>query len=49
MKVKCTSQCQTDRAFLYKVGKEYDIPEELYNANKDKFVKIEKSKKSGQK
>lgn len=50
MKVKCISQCQTDRNVVYEAGKEYDIPEKLYNANKERFEKTscEKVKKDGQ-
>lgn len=50
MKVKCISQCQTDRKTIYEVGKVYDIEESLYNANKNRFEKVttEKNKKDGQ-
>lgn len=46
MKVICISQCQTDRKIVYEIGKEYDIPEELYRKNKAFFEKAEKKNKS---
>lgn len=48
MRVKCVSQCQTDRKTVYECGKEYDIPNELFKSNKDRFVKIEPKKEKGE-
>ena len=42
MKVICTNTCQKDRKTVYKVGKEYDIPEDMYRKNKSFFKKAEK-------
>lgn len=39
MKVICISTCQKDRKTIYKVGKEYDIPEKMYKKNKQFFNK----------
>ena len=44
MKVICISACQKDRKTAYKVGKEYDIPEEMYRKNKAFFKKAENKK-----
>ena len=44
MKVICISTCQKDRKTVYKVGKEYDIPDEMYKKNKAFFKKAETTK-----
>ena len=36
--------CQRDRKALYRVGKQYDIPEEVYEKNKAYFKKKENKK-----
>ena len=41
MKVICTLTCQKDRKTVYQVGKEYDIPEEMFRKNKAFFKKAE--------
>ena len=40
MRVKCISQCQSDRKILFEVGKIYDIDKKLYKNNTDRFEKI---------
>ena len=41
MKVICISTCQKDRKTVYQVGKEYDIPEDVYRKNKAFFKKAD--------
>ena len=41
MKVICISACQKDRKTVYKVGKAYDIPEEMYRNNKTFFKRAD--------
>ena len=41
MKVICTSTCQKDRKTVFKAGKEYDIPEDMYRKNKAFFKKVD--------
>lgn len=41
MKVICVCTCQKDRKTVYQVGKEYDIPEEMYRKNKAFFKKAD--------
>ena len=41
MKVICTNTCQKDRKTVYQIGKEYDIPEEMFRKNKAFFKKAE--------
>lgn len=43
MKVVCISTCQKDRKTVYVVGKEYDIPENMYKKNKEFFKKVGKA------
>ena len=43
MKVICISTCQKDRKAVYKSGKEYDIPENMYKNNKNFFKKVGKT------
>ena len=42
MKVICITTCQKDRKTVYKSGKEYDIPEDVYKKNKAYFKKVGK-------
>lgn len=48
MKAKCISQCQKDRKVLFEVGKIYDVDEEFYKNNIDRFEKIPSKTKEGQ-
>lgn len=46
MKVICISACQKERKTVYKVGKAYDIPEEMYRKNKAFFKRADKTTKN---
>lgn len=46
MKVICISACQKDRKTVYKVGKAYDITEEMYRKNKTFFKRADKTIKT---
>lgn len=45
MKVICIATCQKDRKIIYKVGKEYEISEDVYKKNKAYFKKVGKKEK----
>lgn len=45
MKVICTNTCQKGRKTMYRAGREYDIPEEMYKKNKAFFKKAENKNK----
>ena len=40
---------ELDRKILYEYGKFYEISEEIYNLNRDKFIKLESKKRSDRK
>ena len=42
MKVICTNTCQKGRKTMYRAGKEYDIPDDMYRKNKVFFKRVEK-------
>ena len=45
MKAICIVECQKDRKKVYKVGKEYDITEEMLKSGFFKKVEAEKQSK----